>query len=148
MFTGVKWLGYCTFLLFISYFLINLITIFTDSSEILEVGDDKLIIKKKFGRDYAIYYNQIKHCVVCPSMRGTNIEIDIRDNKSNVSKFAFYFWVNTDRLNAHINKLSEKCDVYVWRWSRFWKGEQKWKPVKVSSTWVPFDERDKKNTNV
>ena len=142
MFTGIKWLGYATVAAFIYCFLVNVIILFTNATAVLEIGNDNLVMKKKSGKDYTLAYARIKHCAVYPT-RGTIIEIDAEDNKHDINRLTFYFLTDTDRLYSQINELSTKCNVYVWRWWKFWKGEEKWQPVEPSTTWVPFDERNK-----
>jgi hypothetical protein len=143
IFTNHELLGISTFIFCGLLLLLGLITLSTGFCEIKEIGEEKLILKRQSSREYIIPYNQIKCCVVYPTYRGANLDVNVKKNNK-VITLRFGFWLAGDIFYSKINKLSEKCDVYVWRWTRFWEGKKRWTPVKLSSTWVPFEERDKK----
>jgi hypothetical protein len=128
-------------------FIISGIIVLTLMSEIKEIGDKQVVIKHTFGKEFVISYNNINSCIVSYSYRGAEIEVNLRDSSGKNTTHNFLIWrTSKDVFFSRVNKLAKKCDVYVERWPRFWKKER-WKQIQVSSTWVPFDERDKKNTN-
>jgi hypothetical protein len=65
---------------------------------------------------------------------------------NNISRFYVYFWQNKQIIGKSwifeiLNRLSEKCDVYLEGWWFFFqkKNRRKWTPV---DTWIPEEMRD------
>ncbi|HEX7320508.1 MAG TPA: hypothetical protein VF399_09165 [bacterium] len=126
------------------------------ATNINSINTNSILLKQGsfFSKKYNIIINNIEEIIISYAFtRGwPMIRMSIKWKKhsshmnNNISRFYVYFWQNKQIIGKSwifeiLNRLSEKCDVYLEGWWFFFqkKNRRKWTPV---DTWIPEEMRD------